>query len=558
MIKALFLPTRIGTTRLIAERIIGLSLTDTHVHAVVVYAKRSKTIIEKTHLELIEPGNPETVSDRTAQAIKRTIDFLGHYNVLRVSLPASMVIFKELTMLFTDPEKIRMVLDYEIETMLPYSLQEAVIDFIITKKTKEPASSQLLVAAVRSQDLANYLSIFEKAGVNPAAVTVDLLSLYSLYAQIPTYNALTQATALVELGPTSTRIAFVLDGQLRVMRYIHRGIESVIASIVEEAQCNADQLRTNLQQFGITGAGDEASVKSAQKHFANLLNDIQFTLNSFSLKLNFYDGLNKVFFTGMHDAVSNFIVFCSNTLQVPCEIFDTYKVFENKKIKNKLNAPIAHWAPFTTPLGTALPSNNQLDFDLRRKQFAFHHQGLLVKQITVASLLAFLIISTLGVRGYMDTATLQHTITNFEKKEINKLKAQGIFPREKFPKGARLAKIIRDGERIIKDKQAVWAAFSQKRMKTLEILLELTRLTNKKQFDITVRSLSLSNKDEGITKVEFEGIFKSKTEAHFQDFNRVEAFFKESLLLKVIDTIDATPIPDGGVNFTVKFRLKEE
>ena len=52
MIKALFLPTRIGTNRLIAERIVGLNVTETHVHAVVVFAKQSKTAIEKTHIEV--------------------------------------------------------------------------------------------------------------------------------------------------------------------------------------------------------------------------------------------------------------------------------------------------------------------------------------------------------------------------------------------------------------------------------------------------------------------------------------------------------------------------
>ena len=104
MIKALFLPTRIGTNRLIAERIVGLNVTETHVHAVVVFAKQSKTAIEKTHIEVIEHGTPETLGERTAVAIKRTVEVLGSYNVLRVSLPASMIIFKELTMLFTDPE----------------------------------------------------------------------------------------------------------------------------------------------------------------------------------------------------------------------------------------------------------------------------------------------------------------------------------------------------------------------------------------------------------------------------------------------------------------------
>ena len=99
----------------------------------------------------------------------------------------------------------------------------------------------------------------------------------------------------------------------------------------------------------------------------------------------------------MHNTVSSFIVFCANTLQVPCEFFDTSKIFENKKIKNWLKITVDNWAPFATSLGTALPSNNQIDFDLRRKQFSFHHQGLLLKQLVVATVLVILTFGTLGV-----------------------------------------------------------------------------------------------------------------------------------------------------------------
>ena len=65
-----------------------------------------------------------------------------------------MVIFKDLTLQLSDPDKIRMVLDYEIEPMLPFSIHDATIDFIVTKTQKDPQQTTVLVAAIRNQGTA--------------------------------------------------------------------------------------------------------------------------------------------------------------------------------------------------------------------------------------------------------------------------------------------------------------------------------------------------------------------------------------------------------------------
>lgn len=102
-----------------------------------------------------------------------------------------------------------MILDFEIESMLPFSIHEAVVDFIITSVDKKSGTSQILVAAVRSQDLQDQLDMYLKAGIDPTSITIDLFAYYSLYQQIPEYKSLPHATALVELGAHATRIVFL-------------------------------------------------------------------------------------------------------------------------------------------------------------------------------------------------------------------------------------------------------------------------------------------------------------------------------------------------------------
>ncbi len=568
MIKEIFLPEKIGTHRILAQHIVGLALHDDAVRLALVYAKRHKNILEFLKEEKIEAGPAETYTDRAAQAIKKIIGTISAYNYVRICIPASIVIFKELQLQFSDPEKIRMVLDYEIETMIPFAINEAIVDFIITKTSKDQGT-QVLVAAVRSQDLQAHLSIYEKAGVDPAHITIDLFSLYGLFQQIPQYHSLPNAVALVEFSHENTRVAFIQDGQLRLTRYIQRGMASITKFISDETKLSPEEVEKKLAAAGLYGLNDEVLARSMQKHFVLLLNEVQFTLNSFSLKLNYYEGISKVLFTGYVHTIPNFMEFCSNTIQLPCEIFDCKKLFDTKHIKNKVKSPIDHWNIFTNALGAAIPSPAQELFDLRRKQFAFQRHSLLVKQLAMAVFIIIAMLTGIGIKGFIDLHKLSNEARMFELREINRIKTEDIFTKEQFPRNASLATVVREAERIVRDKLDVWAPFAQQRMRPLDLWLELTRIINRKQFDVSIKEIVFTTqernwekekdgspkKDAGIPKLEVEGIFKSKTGDHFVDFIPLENRFRDSTILKVIEPIETTPA--DGVNFSVRMRLKE-
>lgn len=572
MIKEVFLPEKIGARRIIPQHILGIAIHENCVRFALVYAKQHKSFVERLLVEPIEPGTDETLVDRTAQAIKRGISSIKSYDQIRACISASNVVFKEVQLQFDDPEKIRMVLDYEIEAMLPFSIQEAVVDFIITKPQKDQEGSQVLVAAVRSQELENFLNIYKQAGIEPTSVTIDLFAVFGLYQQIAEYRTIPHACALVEIDDHATRIAFVQDGQLRLNRSVQRGFQTVIKLISEETKIPVQDVVKKLETTGLSSTGDDVVMRAMQKHFVLLLNEIQFTLNSFSLKLNFYDGVSKILFTGDVGSIANFMTFCSDTMQIPCEVLDCKKLLDGALVKNKAKDVAGHWSDYSVALGVALPSNEQCDFDLRRKQFVYPRSSLIIKQLATVGILVFLILLTLGVKGYFDISRLSSEASQFELQEIGRFKTENIFTKEQLAKKRPFPAVVRDAEKVVNEKREIWAPFSQQRMRPLELWVELTRLINKKQLDVTIREVTFTTdeknwekekdgttkKDAGVPKVEAEGLFKSKTGDHFIDFMRLfESRFKESATLKVIEPIDATPAPDGGVNFTVRMRLKD-
>lgn len=560
MIKSLFLPERLGTHRLLAQRIVGVSVHESVIRMTLVYAKGSKTIIEQLITEPIEVGAPETRVDRTAEALKNALADIKSYDQIRVAFPSSLVIFKELSLQFTDLEKIRMVLDYEIESMLPFSINDAVVDFVITRSNKAEQVSQILVAAVRNQDMQDFLALLGKANIDPSGITVDLFAQYSLYEEIASYRGAVKPTALVEIGEYTTRISLLHNDELRLTRHLPRGLNNVISSISQESGVGASDLEARLAKYSLAELGEEPLVRATQKHFTLLLNDIQFTLNSFSMKLALPDEIGQILLAGPLERVFQFTEFCSTTMQIPCELFDCKKLLTSKAFKNKVKNDPDDWSPFVDALGSALTSTRLRDFDLRRKQFTYHAQGLSTKQLIVASMLVILTLGTIATKGFLELSALEQQINKHEEREIGKIKSENIFPKDKFPKKAMLTKVVREAERIVKEKRDIWAAFKQGRMNELGIWLELTNIINRKMFDVSIDEISISkNKDDGKPRIEVEGIFRSKTSEHFQDWAGLEGRFKGSSMLKLTEPADPQPSPDGnGVKFTVKMKLKEE
>ena len=573
MIKELFLPEKFGAHRLIARRIVGMAVHDDMVRAVLVHAKRNKTFVEQVYSLNIPTGVPETLNERTIATIKEVIAQFKNYHQVRVTIPASIVIFKELTLQFNDPEKIRMVLDYEVETMLPFAIDEAVIDFIITKTNKETLASDVLVAAVRNQDLQDHLTLYQQAGIEPTCVSIDLFSVYGLYQQIPEYNDLTEATALVEFGYEATRVAFVQHGQLKLTRYIQRGLSHVLKFIHEETHIEIAELEKKLATGGLQNETDEVLRRSVQSHFILLFNDIQFTLNSFSLKLNFNEGINKILFTGPVCKIKEFTAFFSSTMQIPSESFDVPKVFTSKHLKNKVKEKDINWLDYVVALGVAVPSEQQSIFNLRRKQFAVFRDTLIARQLAVGASLIFLMFFSIGVKGYLDIGKLSGQISDFETKQIGLLKAEKIFPKGRFPVKPVFVSIVREADKIVREKLDIWSPFTQMgRMNPLDYWLEVVRIINKKQYNVAIKEFSITTqekgwekdldgttkKDVGRAKIEIEGLFKSKIGEHFQDFMGIfeNNRFRDSVVLKVIDPIETISAPEGGVGFTVRFIAK--
>jgi type IV pilus assembly protein PilM len=558
MITELFLPEKFRNRRLIAQRILGIALQDDTIYGAFVHAKPAKTVIQALVSCSIENANGQTYEEKVSDALRNCFSQVGKYDQVRICVPASIVIFKELQVPFLDVEKIRMVLEYEVENMLPFSIDEAITDFIITKKNHDQQSSQVFVAAVRKHDLKNILDPFLEAGIDPNAITIDLFALYSLYLQIEEYKTTPHGTALVDISQNSTRIAFLQDGEFRLTRHIQRGITTVAKSISDEINMPISEVLQRLYTSGVEYPADEEYQRSAQKQMSALFNDIQFTLNSFSLKLNYYEGIQKILFAGKGTDVKNLIQFCGNLLQIPCQQFDSKKLLKEKWVVNKVAIQPTSWNPFAIALGITLPAPLLETFDLRRKEFTKIYDQLLFKQLICASILLVFFLTFLGVRGYQNISYLSGIVSRIEIREKRRL--QSIFPKDKLPKRPTLQNLVKESSKLLQESNALWAPFTKDRLKPLEMLEEITNIIDKKKYpDVTITYVSIAPSKEGITFVKIEGYFKAPIgQPLWENFAQFKNRFEESPLFTLAQEIDDSPAEERGIPFTAKLKPRDK
>lgn len=550
MIKELFLPEKIGSWRLYSRRILSVAVSHQEIVGVLIHATSKQTVIEQLmHVPLTSSaeGGQRSASEALKESIK---NIKKKYDAIIITIPSSLIVFKELQIPFSNHEKISLILDFEIESMLPFSIQESIADFIITNETKKGA--QILAAAIRKQDLQDMLDPYHNAGVIPDVATVDLFALYNLYYSIPEYQTLRNGCALIDLGYESTRIALLDNGQMRLTRHIQQGMQDIATSIGKELNLSLEDSLAQLLNLDMTNIGSSPFARLAQQHFMTLFNDIQFTLNSFSLKLNNGQGVEKILFIGPGMRINHMIPFCNHFLQIPCELFDILKLFAQGQIKNKTTERDEALAPYLIPLGAALQTPMTELFNMRRKDFSKDYSASLSRQLMTSCVVLTLIFGILGLRGYMEIKDLSFAADALEKKEINKLKK--IIPQEKMPKKITLQTLVAPAEKVIQEKTNLWAPFTESYISPLEILEDLTKLIDKKMFDVKISSVSITV-NQGIPSVVMEGFFKSLTgNDNYAYLSQFKSRFNNAILLELDGDFVERPKEDQGIPFSAKLK----
>ncbi len=319
------------------------------------------------HVAFEENGGLE---DGLKQILERG-DLKGDSCVL--SIPAGDVSYRNLSMPFKDPRKIRKTLPYEIDSLLPFPIEDLVVDFAIIDRSDQ---TDIRAGAIKKEIVSKYLAKLQPLGIDPEILDVRGLS---LVAWLLRSGAVPDHGILLDIcNKTSTMVLF---------------IKKRIALIRTFAGNAAHKALTD---------ADDQETKEIESYLESLCKMVRNTIHLFERQYPAVVYPEKIFFTGSETLDQNTGPLLSQFLDIPSEQINLVKdsrIRMNGELAQTWNAPLMDNA-----LSLALrESKRSQGFNFRRGEFEVKGKYLgLRKELRRATIFIIIILAVLATHLSVD------------------------------------------------------------------------------------------------------------------------------------------------------------
>ena len=183
-------------------------------------------------------------------------------NQIVASLPNSAVFTSVIEMPKIPRDELKAAVEFEAKKYVPLPLSEVALSWSVLEnrhpkvtretnlgnlKAVDESKNRILLTAVPSAVIDNYLKVFQLAGLEPLALEIEALSLIrSLVAEDA------RTTILIDIGAKSTSINLVDDGYLRLSKNLNVGGDTVTTSIAGSLSVNFSRAEQFKKDFGLS------------------------------------------------------------------------------------------------------------------------------------------------------------------------------------------------------------------------------------------------------------------------------------------------------------------
>ncbi|MFQ5804870.1 MAG: pilus assembly protein PilM [Phycisphaerae bacterium] len=201
----------------LARRVLCLDWDKRTVRLVVAHVGPGETQLDDAHSHRIpgnvDPDDPEAMGALIAQLLRRHRVRISR---VIVDVPRDKAVINRLTVPPTPLNELAAAVRFQAMRELPFPIDEARIDYVITAQNEEHLATQVLLAAVRLETLDRLRATCEAAGLTPARFGLrpyaNMVSVMHLPAMLD------RRVLLVDVGPTMTEIDIVCGKVLAFSR----------------------------------------------------------------------------------------------------------------------------------------------------------------------------------------------------------------------------------------------------------------------------------------------------------------------------------------------------
>ncbi len=196
-------------------KILGLEISDTYISAAeVLNGLKGREFLSCLSIP-VENNDIESalkdISSRLSREEDRCI----------VSIPMSSISFRNISVPFKDNKKIRQTLPFEMETLVPFPVDDMIFDYSIIDSND---GANILTAGVYKKEIANYLEILSSAGFDPDIIDITSVP---LVAWILDEQAHTGNGIYIEIGHENQKMFVFQNRRIIIIRGLNHSVEKV-------------------------------------------------------------------------------------------------------------------------------------------------------------------------------------------------------------------------------------------------------------------------------------------------------------------------------------------
>src|SRR3990172_1266631 len=219
------------------RRILGIDIGSSSVK----FAQLSKTFKGVSTAKFFQQPLPHLGDDKPAdsvpsieetitQIIKNTIEEKNLVSDEYLTcLPSKLIMMREVNLPFKETSKIRQVIKFEIEQLIPFSPDEVIVDFLMNGNNSN--SSLVTAFCLNKRNLSNHLSILNAAGIEPRLITIDSFPILGVLKS-SSYN-MEGVIAFIEIGARNAVINIYNDGNFVFNRSISNAGNFITKKIMD-------------------------------------------------------------------------------------------------------------------------------------------------------------------------------------------------------------------------------------------------------------------------------------------------------------------------------------
>jgi Tfp pilus assembly PilM family ATPase len=318
-----------------------------------------------------------------------------------VSLPLQEIMFRQVTLPFHDESKIRKTLSFELEPLIPFSVDEIVADYLPV------GASGLLVAATTKKNISQWIEIIER---NLGVVHLLSTSAVPLALLMPEKQSVAASGLLVDIGSTSTTLISYENGSIVDVRSIAFGGRPVTEALADDFSAEKEEAA----QIKISGNYVDIGAKTkviCSQFCQELKNTIEFlmineTLKKYPAKITLTGGGSL--FVPLQKEIANY-------LSLPLELLDLsglQQIEIPQNIRDKYQPQIMNVA-----LADALSlSASVRSFNFRQGEFKIKATSSKLKdQLKWAAVAAGIILLLAVINQVLDYSLQTRRLDNIKK-----------------------------------------------------------------------------------------------------------------------------------------------